>query len=146
MNSKHKQRAKSPPNPAAHSQHNCLILHVSLSPDSFAFAMCSSEQQLHIHHLAAELAQAAAQMGPNHQSHVNIHDRTSALVIKIGSLALGNPFNKTYMHSSGITDSLLRLLTPHSLCAPAACPQLVAPPSFVNAICRTLKCPGPHFS
>ena len=108
--------------------------------------MFSSEQQLQIHHLAVELAEAAARSGPSYKAHVNIYDKTSAVVIKIGSLALGSPFNKTYMHSSGVTESLLSLLVPRSPFPPTASPQLDAPPSFINAVCRTLKCVSPHFT
>jgi hypothetical protein len=99
--------------------------------------MFSQEQQRHIQQLAIQLADAAAQSGPSHKAHVNIHEKTTALVMKIGSLALGSPFNKTYMHSIGITDSLLSLLPPRR--PPPASPLLDTPPSFFNAVCRTLK-------
>ena len=115
------------------------------------------EQQRRIHVLANELAQAAATAAQaaataaqaaatapslrppseHYTAFAKVHDKTSDLVIKIGSLALGSHFNKAYMHIAGVTASLIALLPvppPHS-----SHPHVH--PSFVNSVCRTLKSP-----
>jgi hypothetical protein len=101
------------------------------------------EQQRRIHVLANELAQAATTApslhapSEHHTAFAKVRDKTSDLVIKIGSLAVGSHFNKAYMHIAGVTASLLHLLPippPHSS-------HLHVHPSFVNSVCRTLKSP-----
>ncbi len=98
--------------------------------------MSSMEQQLRIQLLANELAQISSVSPDQNRSGRASDDKAMSLVIKIGSLALGSYFNKTYMHIVGIVRSLLALLS----AAPAAASAIPhRSPSFLNAVCRTLK-------